>query len=62
MTVVFPYFRPYVKNTLHTHYLIDFSSNLALLLESSPYYKEKKLRLKEVSNLFIIVHLAHGGT
>lgn len=40
---------------------MGFSQNLAQL-ETSPYYKRRKLRLKEVSNLFIIVYLVHNGT
>lgn len=45
----------------HMHYLTELSQNLARQLESSPYYKKKKLRLKEVSNFFMVIHLVHDG-
>lgn len=40
---------------------MGFSQNLAQL-ETSPYYKRRKLRLREVSNFFIIAHLVPDGT
>lgn len=61
---VFPCSRPYVKNKHFTYalfrwFLIKFGTSTRIILILQ---REETLRLKEVSNLFIIVHLAHGGT